>query len=88
MISRETAILNNVPEGAFIVEVVENSPAQKAEIQKGDIVTDFDGKRVRGDDQETLQKLIAKKKVGDKIKVKIWRDEKVLEKTLTLNTFE
>jgi serine protease Do len=88
MISRETAILNNVPEGAFIVEVVENSPAQKAEIQKGDIVTDFDGQRVRGNDQETLQKLIAKKKVGDQIKVKLWRDEKVLEKTLTLNTFE
>jgi serine protease Do len=88
MVSRETAILNNVPEGAFIVEVVENSPAQKAEIQKGDIVTDFDGQRVRGNDQETLQKLIAKKKVGDQIKVKLWRDEKVLEKTLTLNTFE
>jgi S1-C subfamily serine protease len=38
MVSRETAILNNVPEGAFIVEVVENSPAQKAE-QKEDAVT-------------------------------------------------
>ncbi len=88
MISRQTAILNNVPEGAFVVEVVEKSPAQKAGIEQEDIITEFDGQRVRGADEETLQKLIAKKKVGDKIKVKLWREEKTLEKTLTLDTFE
>ncbi|MBP9815883.1 trypsin-like peptidase domain-containing protein, partial [Candidatus Woesebacteria bacterium] len=59
MISRQTAILNNVPEGAFVVEVVEKSPAQKAGIEQEDIITEFDGQRVRGADEETLQKLIA-----------------------------
>ncbi len=88
MISRQTAILNNVPEGAFVVEVVEKSPAQKAGIEQEDIITEFDGQRVRGADEETLQKLIAKKKVGDKIKVKLWRNEETIEKTLTLDTFE
>lgn len=88
MVSKQAAILNNVPEGAFIVEVVENSPAQEAGIQKGDIITEFDGARVRGEDDETLQKLIAKKKVGSKIKVKLWRDDKAMDVTLTLNTFE
>lgn len=88
MISRQTAILNNVPEGAFVVEVVEKSPSQKAGIEQEDIITEFDGQRVRGDDEETLQKLIAKKKVGDKIKVKLWRNEETIEKTLTLDTFE
>jgi len=48
----------------------------------------FDGKQVKGSDEETLQKLIAKKKVGDKIQVKIWRDNKMIEKSLTLNNFE
>jgi len=88
MISRQTAILNNVPEGAFVVEVVEKSPSQKAGIEQEDIITEFDGQRVRGADEETLQKLIAKKKVGDKIKVKLWRNEETIEKTLTLDTFE
>lgn len=88
MIPRQTAILNDVPEGAFIIEVVENSPAQKAGLQGEDIITDFDEKRVRGNDEETLQKLIAKKKVGDKIKVKLWRGNNTIEKTLVLDTFE
>jgi len=88
MVSKQTAILNNVPEGAFVVEVVDGSPAQKADIQQDDIITMFDGKQVKGSDEETLQKLIAKKKVGDKIQVKIWRDNKMIEKSLTLNNFE
>ncbi|KXK09409.1 MAG: putative serine protease HtrA [Microgenomates bacterium OLB23] len=88
MVSRQAAILNSVPEGAFIVEVVKNSPAQKADIQPEDIITDFDGQKVRGNDEETLQKLIAKKKVGDKIEVKLWRNGTLLNKTLVLDTFE
>lgn len=88
MVSKQAAILNNVPEGAFIVDVVEGSPAEKADVQPDDIITEFDGKRVNGSDEETLQKLIAKKKVGDKIKIKLWRNEKYIEKTMTLDTFE
>ncbi len=88
MVSKQAAILNNVPEGAFIVAVVENSPAAKADILPEDIIAEFDGQKVNGADQETLQKLIAKKKVGDKVKVKLWRNEEMIEKTMTLDTFE
>jgi serine protease Do len=74
--------------GALIVSVVEGSPASKAGLQAQDIITDFDGQRIKGEDDKTLQKLIAGKKVGDNIKIKIWRDGKILEKSILLTPVE
>lgn len=88
MIDRQTAILNDIPEGAYVIQVVKNSPAEKAGVEEGDIIIEFDGEKVRGDDNQTLQKMIAQKKVGDRVKLKIWRDEKIIEKEVTLGTFE
>ncbi|OGK21838.1 hypothetical protein A3C23_00630 [Candidatus Roizmanbacteria bacterium RIFCSPHIGHO2_02_FULL_37_13b] len=88
MITRQNAILNEVPEGAYILEVVENSPAQKAGLQKDDIITEFDGQKIKGDDDKNLQNLILKKKIGDRINVKIWRDGKTQDKTVILTVFE
>lgn len=88
MIDRQTAILNDIPEGAYIIQVVENSPAEKANLQEGDIIIEFDGKKVKGDDDQNLQKMIAQKKPGDKVRLKIWREEKIMEKEVTLGVFE
>lgn len=88
MIDKQTAILNDVPEGAYIISIVEGSPASKAELQEEDIITEFDGKKISGDDDETLQKLIAQKKVGDRVQLKIWRNGKTMEKEVTLGNFE
>ena len=43
MIDRQTAILNDVVEGAYVVEVVKDSPAEKAGIEVEDIIVEFDG---------------------------------------------
>lgn len=88
MIDRQTAILNDIPEGAYIVEVVENSPAEKANLQDEDIIIEFDGKKIKGDDEQSLQKMISQKKVGDRIKLKIWREGEVIEKNVVLGNFE
>lgn len=88
MISKENAILNEIPEGAYVREIVSKSPADVAGIQIGDIITDFDGVRVRGDSDTTLQKLIAQKKVGSRVKIVLWRNEKTISKSLTLDPFE
>ncbi|HLC94792.1 MAG TPA: trypsin-like peptidase domain-containing protein [Patescibacteria group bacterium] len=88
MIDRQTAILNDIPEGAYIISVVEDSPAAQAEIQEEDIITEFDGQKIKGDDDQTLQKLISQKKVGDRVRLTIWRDGKTMEKTVTLENFE
>jgi len=74
-IARDQAVLNDIPEGAYIVEVVDGSPAAKAGIKVGDIITKLDDTRLTGDNAE-LSKIISKKKVGDSMKVTLWRDGK------------
>jgi serine protease Do len=71
MISLDLALLNEVPQGAYIAEVVENSPAEKAGLKVGDIIVKFDNQKL--EEETDLAKLISKKKIGDEIKLQIWR---------------
>jgi len=82
MISRDVALMNNVPQGAYIVEVVTDGPADKAGLEVGDIITKFDGQEV----EDELNKLISQKKVGDKVKLNLWRDGEELEIDVTLQS--
>lgn len=77
MITRDLALLNEVPEGAYVQEVVEGSPADGAGVQIDDIITKIDNVKVT-DRDGGLAKIIAGKKVGDKIQVELWRDGKTL----------
>jgi len=83
MIDKQTAIMNDVVEGAYIIEVAQGSPAEKAGLQLEDIITEFDGKNVKGDDQ-SLAKLILNKKIGETVKLKIWRNKETKEILITL----
>lgn len=74
-ISKDLAILNDVPEGAYIMEVVGGSPAEKAGLKEEDIVTKIDEVKLTGDNAE-LAKVISKKKVGDTMNLNVWRDGK------------
>ena len=82
MITKEQGILNGVPAGGYVVEVVKNSSADSAGIKKGDIIVSFDGKMISEIDPSAssgrtgLAELLGKKKIGDKVEVEIWRDEK------------
>ncbi len=76
LISKEQGILNNVPAGAYVVEVVEGSSADKAGIEKGDIITRFDGKEMT-DDKTGLAGMLGKKKIGDKVEVEVYRDKEM-----------
>ncbi len=81
-ISKDAAILNSIPQGAYIQDVVAESPAEKAGIQKGDILTKIDNKKIQED--EEVSKIIAGKKIGDTITISLWREEKTLEVKATL----
>ncbi|MDP2860645.1 MAG: trypsin-like peptidase domain-containing protein [bacterium] len=83
MVTKQLALLNEVPEGAYVQEVVKGSPAAKAGIEANDIIVKFDGQQVK-DNEGGFAKLIGSKKVGDKIKLVVWREEKELEKEVTL----
>jgi S1-C subfamily serine protease len=64
-----------VERGALITEVMRDSPAEKAEMQKGDIIIGFGDKAINS--VEDLVKEIQKRKIGEKAKVLLLRgDEK------------
>ena len=67
------------PKGVLISDVVQDSPAAKAGILAGDIIVEFDKKKV--DSPQDLQKVVALTTPGKGVPVKVWRDkgEKTLE---------
>lgn len=68
-------------EGVFVQEVI-GEAAKAAGIKAGDIILSIDGKSLKAPNE--LQTYIASKHPGDKVKLIIWRDEKKIEKTVTL----
>jgi len=85
VIDQKTALLNEVPQGALVQEVIAGSPAEKGGLTDGDIITKIAGKKVAGDDS-SLAKEVADHKVGDNVSVEIWRDG--VTKTLTVTLEE
>lgn len=86
MIDKQTAVLNELVEGAYIVQVVQESPAEKAGLQEEDIIIEFDGKRISSSDEQTLGKLIAGKKPGERVGLKIWRNKEIKNISVTLES--
>ena len=74
------------PEGALVASVGENSPADKAGIKAGDIILEFDGKKIGA--MRTLPKVVANTKVGKSVQLKIWRNKKLITKRLVLGRLE
>lgn len=87
MVDQRTAILNKIVEGAYVEEVVEDSPAAAAGIQEEDIITEFDGKKVQGDDDQGLARQIMQKTIGESVTVKIWRNGDTKTVSLTLEGY-
>lgn len=61
-------------DGALIAEVTAKSPAEKAGLQSGDVVTEIGGKKVEG--TRELQFMIASMAPGTKAELKVLRDGK------------
>merc|ERR1712127_264538 len=74
------------PQGALVASVGENSPADKAGVKAGDIILEFDGKKI--DTMRKLPKVVANTKVGKSVQLKIWRNKKSIIKKLTLGSLE
>lgn len=88
MIDKQTAVLNEIVEGAYIIEVVAGSPAEKAGIQDEDIIMEIDGIRLKGTDDQAIAKHIDEKKIGDTVSLKLWRDGSIVTKTVVLEVFK
>lgn len=58
-------------QGALILEVTKDSPADKAGIKAGDVITSFDGKDITA--MRFLPRIVAETKIGKKANVTYWR---------------
>ena len=74
------------PRGALVASVAENSPSDKAGVKAGDIILEFDGEKIK--QMKELPMIVAKTKVGKKVRVKIWRNKREVTKTITLGRLE
>lgn len=71
LITERAALLNEVPQGAYVVEVVPGSSAAEAGLQPADIITSFDGQAI--DQNTSLAQLINQKRIDDRVSVEFWR---------------
>jgi serine protease Do len=74
------------PRGALVASVAENSPSDKAGIKAGDIILEFNGVRIN--QMKELPAIVAKTKVGKKVDVKVWRNQKEITKNVLLGRLE
>ncbi len=64
--------------GALVSQVIDDSPAKRAGIQVGDVITSYDNQRV--DEMRDLPRLVANTVAESEVELKIWRNE--VEKTI------
>lgn len=86
-ITKEVAIRNEVPQGAYVQAVIKDSPAAKAGMKVEDILIEADGKKL-SESRLDLIGIINTKKVGEILKLKIWRDGKEREIAAVLEESE
>ncbi|HZS34308.1 MAG TPA: DegQ family serine endoprotease [Methylomirabilota bacterium] len=69
-------------EGALVSSVVDDSPATKAGVKAGDVIVEYDGKKVARADE--LPKAVAATQVGRAVPITVVRDGKRLALTATI----
>ena len=72
----------DVVEGVYVDKVSDTSAAEEAGLEKGDVVTEFDGKRVSK--MSELQEAIAQHRPGDKVSLTYKRGKKEHKVNVTL----
>jgi len=68
--------------GALVADVLDDSPAAKAKLQRGDIVTAYNGVKVK--DPTHLRSLVADTPPDTSVTVTVWRDKESREVKLTV----
>jgi len=68
--------------GALVGDVLEDSPASKAKLERGDIMTAYNGVPVR--DSNHLRGLVAETPPGTTVRLSVLRDKKPLDLTITI----
>jgi serine protease Do len=78
----EQPIQNGPDRAAWVTRVTPNSPAQKAGLRVGDVITQIDGQKI--DSANTIIDYVSSHAVGDKVTVHYQRDGKGATQAVTL----
>jgi serine protease Do len=73
-------------DGAFVASVNPESPAAKSNIQAGDIIIEFDGKKITS--FKDLPKVVAETPIGNEVKVSVWRNGGLIEITVQIDELD
>ena len=76
-ITDELARVYGLPMGVYIAQVLEGGAAEEGGIQVGDVIIEFNGKKII--DMDVLISELKETQVGDKVKVRIIRDSEPME---------
>jgi len=74
------------PRGALIAKVNDDEPAARAGLKAGDIILEFDGKKVP--DVRKLQRIVADTEINRDVPIVVWRDEKMVELKVNIGELE
>jgi serine protease Do len=72
--------------GALVDQVFSGSPAEKAGIEQGDVIVEFDGKEIA--DSKDLPRIVASTPVGKGVTIKVSRNGKVLDRQVRVGEME
>jgi serine protease Do len=64
-------------EGALISDIVDNSPAAKSSLRRGDVIISVDGKAIK--EMEDLPKIVAQIEIGNKAKIGVIREGRPID---------
>ena len=78
----KTAKKYDLPSGVYVYTVEKDSPADKAELKKGDVITKLEGTEVKSVNE--LNKEKNKHNIGDTITLTVYRDKQEVEIQVTL----
>lgn len=81
-ISQDVAALNQVPQGAYIQEVLPDGPARKSGLREGDIIVQIDGQPI--DAENKVAEIVSKAQIGQHLELTVWRVNKEIKLTAIL----
>lgn len=82
-VTEDDATRYGMPRGIYVYEVLEGSGAEAAGVLRGDIITEFDGSRIKSNDE--LQELLKYYSAGETVEITVMRNQFGTYEEMTLS---